>query len=209
MRTLLHIDSSPLGEASVSRHLSNEFVRSWKTANPEGQVIHRDLAATELPVISAEWIVAAYTPAASRTDSQKQLLTKSDALIAELRAADEYVFGVPMHNFSVPSALKLWIDLIARAGETFAYSDAGPVGLLTDKKATFVVTAGGSYAGNSPMASWNYVDPYLRTVFGFLGVTDATFVDAGGAAALMSGKVDRPEFLKPHVESVRALFQTA
>jgi len=207
MPTLLHIDSSPLIEAgSISRTLSAEFVQNWKQANGDGRVITRDLTTTELPPINAAWIGAVFTPKEARTPEQRQGLALSDALIAELRAADEYVIGVPMHNFAAPSVIKLWIDQIVRAGETFAYIDGAPQGLLKNKKATFLIASGGVYGAGTAMASFNFVEPYLRTVFGFIGVTDATFVSAGGAAALMYGQIDRDTFLQPHLESVRAQF---
>jgi len=171
MSTLLHIDSSPLGEGSISRRLTAEFVRNWKEANPSGTIITRDLTSSHVPAIDGEWIGAAYTPASSRTAAQHQVLALSDELIAELRKAAEYVFGVPMHNFAVPSVFKLWIDQIARAGETFAYVDGAPVGLLKNKRATFITASGGVYDAGTAMASFNFVEPYLRTVFGFLGVT--------------------------------------
>lgn len=209
MTTLLHIDSSPLGEGSVSRHLSGEFVHIWKRANPGGRIITRDLTRSHLPSIDAEWISASFTPAASRTAAQHRALALSDALIAELREADEYIFGVPMHNFAVPSVFKLWIDQIVRAGETFSYIDGVPAGLLKNKRATFVTASGGVYDAGTAMASLNFVEPYLRTVFGFLGVTDTSFLSAGGAAALMHGKMDRQTFLRPHIESIRAQFQAA
>ena len=209
MPTLLHIDSSPLGDASISRHLSNEFVRNWKQANPDGKVVTRDLTTSNLLPVTAQWVGAAYTPEDARTPAQRELLATSDALIAELKAADEYVFGVPMHNFAVPSVLKLWIDQIARAGKTFSYADGAPKGLLLDKKATFLVASGGVYDPATVMASFNFVEPYLRTVFGFLGVTQTSFINAGGAAALNYGKIDRQTFLQPHVESIRAQFQPA
>src|SRR5258708_6849969 len=133
MSKLLQIDSSPLGEASISRHLSNEFVQSWKQANPNGTVVTRDLTATKLFPVDAAWIGAAYTPEDSRTPAQREILALSETLIAELHSADEYVIGVPMHNFAVPSVLKLWIDQIARAGKTFSYVDGAPAGLLKNK----------------------------------------------------------------------------
>lgn len=102
MATLLHIDSSPLGEASISRHLSKEFVENWKKANPEGKVITRDLTATALQPVNGAWVGAVYTPEDARTAAQREILSTSDTLIAELEAADEYVIGVPMHNFGVP-----------------------------------------------------------------------------------------------------------
>jgi FMN-dependent NADH-azoreductase len=207
--TLLDINSSPLGENSVSRRLTGEFVQNWQAANPDGTVLYRDLTTTPIPPVNAAWIGAAYTPEDARTDAQRATLALSDTLIAELQAADEYVLGVPMHNFSVPSTLKLWIDQIARANKTFSYTTGTPVGLLTGKKATLVLASGGKYDAGTAMASYNFVEPYLRTVFGFLGVTDVTVVSAGGASALMSGKVDRQTFLQPHVDSIRAQFNAA
>jgi FMN-dependent NADH-azoreductase len=209
MATLLHIDSSPLGEGSISRRLSQEFVDQWKQLHPQCEVITRDLTATDLRPINAEWIAAAYTPESARTPRQKEVLSLSDELIAELEAADEYVFGVPMHNFSVPSTLKLWIDQIARAGKTFSYTSNGPTGLLKSKKATFLTASGGVYSGDTPLVSLNFVEPYLRSTFGFLGVTETTFINAGGASAIQSGKTDREVFLKPHVESIRSVLKAA
>jgi FMN-dependent NADH-azoreductase len=205
MPTLLHLDSSPLGEASISRHLTSEFVDSWKLANPDGKVITRDLTKSGLVTIDAAWIGAAYTPEASRTAEQKQALALSDELLEELFAADEYVFGVPMHNFSIPGTFKLWIDQIARVGKTFAYADGAPKGLLTGKKATFLIASGGVYGAGSAMASFNFVEPYLRTVFAFLGVGDTIFQTAGGTASLNYGG-NREEFLTPQVEAIRARF---
>jgi FMN-dependent NADH-azoreductase len=209
MPTLLHVDSSPLGDASISRQLTKEFVQNWQKANPNGKIIVRDLSTTSLQPVNAEVVGAAYTPEDARTPAQRELLAVSDSLIAELEAADEYVFGVPMHNFGIPSVLKLWIDLVARAGKTFSYAGGSPEGLLKGKKATFLVASGGVYDPATVMASFNFVEPYLRTVFGFLGVTEVKFITAGGSAALNYGKIDRETFLQPHVESIRAHFQAA
>ena len=208
MPTLLHIDSSPLGEASISRYLTKEFVQSWKLANPNGKIITRDLTTTPTAPVTAAWVGAAYTPEDSRTPEQRQVLALSDTLIAELQAADEYVFGVPMHNFGVPSTVKLWIDQIARAGKTFSYVDGAPAGLLKAKRASFLISSGGVYDAGTAMASFNFVEPYLRAVFGFLGVTETTFLNAGGTVALHHGQ-DRQAFLQPHVESIRTQFQPA
>ncbi len=203
MATLLHIDSSPLYDRSVSRQLSGAFVERWKTLRSGATVIDRDLNATSIPPISAEWIGAAYTPDEARTPQQKNLLALSDTLLAELERADEYVIGVPMHNFGVPSVLKLWIDQISRVGKTFSYANGAPKGLLVGKKATFIIATGGNYDAQTQMASFNFVEPYLRSVFGFLGVTDATFLTAGGTAVLNYGQ-DRNAFLAPHLESVQS-----
>src|SRR5271170_4105766 len=202
MAKLLHIDSSPLYEPSVSRQLTDAFVTQWKSSHPNGTVIDRDLNATAISPITAEWVGAAYTPEEARTPQQKELLAVSDVLLTELEQADEYVIGVPMHNFGVPSVLKLWIDQIARVGRTFSYSNGRPKGLINGKKATFIIATGGIYDAQTQMASFNFVEPYLRSVFGFLGVTDATFLTAGGTAALNQGQ-DRNAFLAPHLQSVQ------
>jgi len=201
MSTLLHVDSSPLYGRSVSRELTAAFVTQWKASHPNGSVVDRDLNATAMPPISAEWIGAVYTPEEARTPKQKELLSLSDSLIGELKQADEYVIGVPMHNFGVPSVLKLWIDQIARVGRTFSYADGKPKGLITGKKATFIIATGGIYDARTAMASFNFVEPYLRSVFGFLGVTDATFLTAGGTSVLNQGH-DRHTFLAPHLQAV-------
>ena len=132
-------------------------------------------------------------------------LALSEQLIGELERADEYVIGVAMHNFSIPSVLKLWIDQVARNGRTFAYGKNGPQGLLKGKKATVLVASGGVYSAGSPAAAMNFIDPYLKTVLGFIGVTHVTFITAGGASKLMSGAVDRASFLQPTLAQVRAL----
>jgi FMN-dependent NADH-azoreductase len=203
MSTLLHIDSSPLYGRSVSRQLTGAFVNQWKSSHPNGTVVDRDLNAAPIPTVTADWVGAAYTPKEARTPQQKELLTLSDTLLTELEQADEYVFGVPMHNFGVPSVLKLWIDQIARVGRTFSYADGTPKGLLTGKKATFIIATGGIYDPQTQMASFNFVEPYLRSVFGFLGVTDATFLTTGGTATLNYGQ-DRDTFLAPHIQTVQS-----
>ena len=194
MATLLHLDSSPMGAASVSRHLSNTFVENWKKAHPGGTVVTRDLTKSGLVSINAEWVAAAYTPAEQRTAEQKAVLAKSD----------ELAIGVSMHNFNIPSVLKLWIDQIVRVGRTFAYVDGSPKALLAGKKATFLVATGGAYGPGTGLESLNFIEPYLKTLFGFIGIGDVTFHTAGGAAALNYG-ADRAEFLQPHDEAVAAL----
>jgi FMN-dependent NADH-azoreductase len=208
MPTLLHIDSSPLYGRSVSRELTGAFVAQWKSSHPDGTVIDRDLNSTSIPPINADWVGAVYTPEEARTPQQKELLSLSDSLLAELEQADEYVFGVPMHNFGVPSVLKLWIDQISRVGRSFSYADGTPKGLIVGKKATFIIATGGMYDAQTQMASFNFVEPYLRSVFGFLGVTDATFLTAGGTSVLNQGH-DRNAFLAPHLQAVQTHAQTS
>ncbi len=204
MATLLHVDSSPLA-SSVSRELTREFVRNWESAHPAGYVIDRDLAANPPQPVDQAWIYAAHTAVEARQPEQKALLDYSEACIAELEQADEYVFGVAMHNFSIPSVLKLWIDQVVRGGRTFAYGPNGPKGLLLGKKATILAATGGVYEAGTALGALNFIDPYLRTILGFIGITDVTFVTAGGTAQLMSGKVDRGQFLRPHLEQVRSI----
>jgi FMN-dependent NADH-azoreductase len=203
MSTLLHLDSSP-STSSVSRELTHEFVETWKAAHPGGNVIYRDLAAHPPKAIDALWIGAAYTPPNARTVEQTEALALSEELIGELERADEYVIGVAMHNFAIPSVLKLWIDQVVRNGRTFSYGEQGPKGLLQGKKATVVVASGGVYELGTPAGAMNYIDPYLKTILTFVGVTDVKFVAAGGAAKMMTGAVDRVTFLKPALEEVRS-----
>jgi len=204
MATLLHIDSSPMGAASVSRHLSNTFVENWKKAHAGGTVVTRDLTKSGLVPIDAAWVAAVYTPEEARTAEQKVVLAKSDELLAEIFAADELAIGVAMHNFSIPSVLKLWIDQIARVGKTFSYETGVPVGLLTGKKATFLVATGAVYGVGTAYESLNFIEPYLRALLGFIGISEVSFHTAGGAGALMRG-ANREEFLQPHDEAVAAL----
>ena len=134
----------------------------------------------------------------------KKALAVSEMLIAELFKADEYVIGVQMRNFSIPSTLKLWIDQVVRAGKTFAYGSTGPKGLLSGKKATLLIASGGVYEQGSAMASWNFVTPYLTTVFGFMGVADVNIIAAGGTQRLMTRQIDPQTFLAPSLEKVHA-----
>jgi FMN-dependent NADH-azoreductase len=207
--TLLHIDSSPLGEASISRHLTAEFVKNWKLAHPDGKVLTRDLTVVAIPPVTAAFIAAIHTPEESLTPAQKETLALSDVFISELVEADEYVLGVPMHNFSIAAVLKLWIDQVARANKTFSYATGAPVGLLTGKKAHVFIASAGSYDLGTAMASINFAEPYLRHMLGFLGVTEVDFLAAGGTMAINYGKIDRESFLQPHVESIRLQFQPA
>jgi FMN-dependent NADH-azoreductase len=193
-----------MGDRSVSRKLTANFAETWLKTHPGGKVIPRDLSTLHLTPVDGFWVGAVYTPQDKRTEKQNEALVVSDALIAELQHADEYVFGVPMHNFSIPSTLKLWIDQVVRAGKTFSYGANGAKGLLSGKKATVLIASGGVYDQNSAMASFNFVAPYLRTVFGFIGITDLKVISAEGTSQLMSGNVDAQAFLAPTLEKVHA-----
>jgi FMN-dependent NADH-azoreductase len=202
--TLLQLDSSPLA-SSVSRELTREFVSNWKKAHPGGRVIVRDLAANPPLPVDQAWITGVFSPPDTLQPEQKALLAYSEESLAELAQADEYVIGVAMHNFSIPSVLKLWIDQVVRVGRTFSYGADGPKGLLSGKKAFILTATGAVYQAGSPYASYNFIDPYLSTVLGFIGITDLTFITAGGTSQLRTGTVDRGQFLEPHLEQVRSI----
>jgi FMN-dependent NADH-azoreductase len=191
-----------MGERSISRKLTAAFAKAWLKAHPGGTVISRDLTALHIPIVDGSWVGAAYTPEDARTPQQKDALATSDILIAELQQADEYVIGIPMHNFSIPSTLKLWIDQVVRLGKTVAYTAAGREGLLKGKKATLLMASGGVYDQGGGAESLNFVTPYLRTIFGFIGITDVNFIAAGGTQKLMTGEVDPQTFLAPSLEKV-------
>jgi FMN-dependent NADH-azoreductase len=201
MPTLLKLDSSPMGNHSVSRKLTAKFTEAWRKSHPGSHVVSRDLSATHIPVVDGAWVGAAYTPEEGRSADQKKVLAVSDELFAELLQADELVLGVPMHNFGIPATLKLWIDQVMRVGKAFAYDAAGPKGLLKNKKATLLIASGGAYEGTT-MAALNFVAPYLRAVFGFVGITDVTIIAAEGTAQIMQGAVDPQSFLAPLLERI-------
>jgi FMN-dependent NADH-azoreductase len=196
---LLRIDSSPFGETAISRRLTKEFVQSWLTENPGGAVITRDLTTTAIPVVDAAWVSANYTPSGSRTHQQNEILKLSAELIMELMDANEYVIGLPMHNFGPPSIFKLWVDQIVTPSTILERPLAG-------KHATFIIAAGRIYAPGSRDSNKNYLVPWLRTVFGSLGVSDMRFVIADGTKKVHSGDLDRTTFLLSHLEAIRALF---
>jgi FMN-dependent NADH-azoreductase len=190
MPALLHIDSSPRS-ASVSSKLAASFVKRWKAQNPSGTVIHRNTAFEQISYVDEATIGAFYTPAEALTAEQKQKTALSDKLIDELLAADVLVLGVPMWNLGIPASLKAWIDQIVRVGRTFTYTETGVASLLpTGKKVYIFAARGGSYAPGTPFHAYDQQEPYLRTAFGFLGISEIEFVHAdnqghgGDAAAL-------------------------
>ena len=176
--TLLRIDASARRSGSVSRQLTDQIVEKL---GPD-HVIARDLA-NPLPHVNEAWISANFTPDTDRNDEQRKALELSDILINEIQQADTIVIGAPVYNFGVPAGLKAWIDLIARAGVTFRYTESGPVGLLTGKRAIVVMASGGTEAGSS----FDFVTGYLKHVLGFIGITDVDFVTADRLAADAEG----------------------
>lgn len=177
MSHVLHLDASPRGERSHSRKLSGEFVAAWKDAYPGDTITYRDLGREPVPPVSEAWIAAVYSAPDTHTPDQQAAISVSDTLVRELQAADVYVFGVPMYNFSVPGSFKSYVDQIVRPGQTVAFTETGPKGLLTDKKMVVLTARGlGGYGPGGAMESINFQDPYLRAIFGYIGVTDITFI---------------------------------
>jgi len=167
--TILHIDASARLSGSTSRTLSRQVLDHLGA----DKVIRRDLA-TPLPLITEDWIGANFTPADQRSDEQRQILALSDSLVDEIARADTLVIGLPIYNFSVPASFKAWIDLVARVGLTFAYTETGPKGLLTGKRAIIAVASGGTTVGSDA----DFATGYVRHVLGFIGITDVTLIAA-------------------------------
>ncbi|HIK03906.1 MAG TPA: FMN-dependent NADH-azoreductase [Trichormus sp. M33_DOE_039] len=179
MANILHIDTSPRGERSISRALSYEFITSWKDTHPGDIVTYRDLGRNPVPHVDESWIAAAFTPPNARTPELNQAIQLSDSLIDEFLAADRYVFGVPMYNLNIPSTLKAYIDQIIRVGRTFAMDENGYKGLVDSSKKVLIITSrGGDFSPGTPFAPYDYQEPYLRAVLGFIGLIDVTFINA-------------------------------
>ena len=175
---ILQVNSSARAEGSHSTRLATEIVGRLQAARADASVTVRDLGRTPHPELNEATLQALFTPDTQRTPEQAARVALDDALIAEIQRADVVVLGVPMYNFGVPAALKNWIDAISRAKVTFQYTEKGPEGLLTGKKVYVVLTRGGQYR-NTPADTQV---PYLRTVLGFLGMTDVELVYAEGLA---------------------------
>jgi len=176
---LLQIDSSARA-SSVTRRLTAKFAADWRKSHLDGEVIRRDLSATFFPLITDDW-TATYLEESKLTPAQRAYLSTSDELIAELKAADTIVIGAPMYNFSIPSLLKAWIDQVVRLGKTISYGPNGPQGLLAKKKVFVITSRGGAYQG-SEREALDFQEPYLRVVFGYMGLTDVAFIHAENQA---------------------------
>jgi FMN-dependent NADH-azoreductase len=180
MSKLLLVTSSLFGDQSKSSQIAHEFVEAWLAAHGGTEVVERALTADGIPHLTLDALTALLTPSEQRSTEQSASVAFADRLIEELEAADTIVLAVPMYNFSIPSTLKAWVDHVARAGRTFRYTAAGPEGLLKGKKVFVVTGRGGFYSGDSPAKVFDFQEPYLRGVLGFLGLTDVTFIHVEG-----------------------------
>jgi FMN-dependent NADH-azoreductase len=172
-RHILRIDASMRQTGSVTRALTDKLVTRLRTTSPGAEVTRRDLA-DGVPMVDESWIGANFTDPAERDSAQREALAGSDRLVAELKSADTIVIGLPIYNFSVPAAFKAWIDMTARARETFRYTDTGPEGLLIGKRALVVVASGGVPVGSA----MDFATPYVRFALGFVGITEVKFIAA-------------------------------
>lgn len=178
MSTLLQINTSLFSNQGQSSQLADQFVAAWRQKNPGAGVIVRNLADDPVPHLDGARFLSFLAEPAARSPEQQAVVAYSDALIEELRGADTIVLGLPMYNFGIPSTLKAYFDHIARAGVTFRYTENGPVGLLTGKRAVVFASRGGRYAGTPLDTQTDYVRDFLR----FLGIEDVEFVYAEGLA---------------------------
>ena len=173
---VLVISASAKQDGSISRQLTDDLLKALNDRHGDLDIRHRDVGAG-LPFIDDAWVEANFTPDEERTETHRQTLALSDALVAELQEADVLVVGAPIYNFSVPATLKAWIDMIARARLTFRYTDSGVEGLLRGKKAYVITPSGGVPVGSAV----DFATPYLRHALGFVGITDVDIIGAQGA----------------------------
>jgi FMN-dependent NADH-azoreductase len=199
MTTLLQINTSLFSENGQSSKLAQDFVAAWRARQPDGSVVVRDLAAQPLPHLTAERFQAFLAKPEDRTPEQKAIVAESDALIDELKAADQVVLGLPMYNFGIPSTLKAYIDHIARAGVSFRYTTNGPEGLIGDRKLT-VLAARGRYVGTPKDTQSGYV----RDFFNFIGIRDIDFVYAEGMAMDEATRRDALEAAQSRIDKLAA-----
>ncbi len=177
---ILHITSSPRGGASYSNRVATQVIDEISTRNPGTSVTVRDVARDPLPHIDDDFVIATKSPDGPQTERQRALLAQSDVLVDEVFAADVIVIAAPMINFTIPSTLKSWIDHVARAGRTFSYTEKGPQGLVTGKQVILIGARGGVYS--QAMKPLDFQLPYLKSVLGFLGMTDVEVIEVEGTA---------------------------
>jgi FMN-dependent NADH-azoreductase len=196
---LLHVDASVLGDHSVSRQVSAAVVSRLRAANPALAVTYRDLAAAPLDHLNGGHLAARQ---GATPDALKGDVAAGETALDEFLAADVVVVGAPMYNFTLPSQLKAWIDRLLIAGKTFRYGPNGPEGLAGDKRVIVALSRGGLYGPGSPFAAAEHLESYLRTVFGFIGVTDLEFVAADG---IQIGPEHRERAIKGALQSAGEL----
>lgn len=169
---ILRIDASVKADDSVSRKLTDRIIDKLLATYPDAAITHRDLGRTPLHQIDGDWIAAVFTPAEDRSPAQAEIAAQSDQLIAEVKEADTLVIGLPIYNFAPPAQLKTWLDQLARAGETFRYTEDGPIGLVTNTRAIIAYSSNGTRMSSDI----DFASGYVRHMLGFFGITDVQFV---------------------------------
>jgi FMN-dependent NADH-azoreductase len=198
---ILHIDSSITGSNSVSRQLTAQVVDSLKQATPDAKVEYLDLAVSAPTHLSAQSL-GFRTGQAAATEIERQENAISEALVSQFLASDVIVIGAPFYNFSIPSQLKAWLDRVTQAGRTFQYTAAGPEGLAKGKKVIVASTRGGMYSTSDMGQAMEHQESYLKVMFGFMGITDVSFVRAEGVAMGPEAKAKALETAQAMIEAL-------
>ena len=180
MKKILHVISSPRGNASFSIKLGNAIVDKIKAEFPGSTVKETNLVTAQFPHLEEAHLTSFFTPAENRTAANVAAIRHSDEAIQEILDADIIVIGAPLYNFGIHSTLKAWIDHIVRAGVTFKYDENGPEGLIKHKKVYIAFSSGGIYS-EGPWKSFDFVEPYLKTILGFIGLVDVTVFRVEGS----------------------------
>lgn len=202
---ILHVDSSPLGANSASRKLTASIVENLLRSNPAAEVTARDLAATPLAHLSGSVLQAMTSKEPETLDAAgQQERAVIDAVLAEFLTADVLVIGAPMYNFSIPTQLKAWIDRLAQVGKTFKYTENGPVGLAGGKRVLIASSRGGFYSTTEALQALDHQEAYLRTVLGFLGITDVTIIRAEGLGMGDAARIAAFEQAQANIDALAA-----
>ncbi len=208
MAKVLHLDSSSRSATSLTRVLSKHFADGWLKTHSKDTVVYHDLSKEGVPFLTDTDVASMYTPEAARSAEQREAYAQIAKRVDEFIDADVYVLGVPMYNFNVPAVFKAYIDRIVVVGKTFAYSDTGTLTPLLKNKKAFVLTASGGDYDTPPYNDFNFHEPYLRAIFGFIGIKDITFVKVSGhsedviKAGLESAKAQIEAIVKQNAKEI-------
>lgn len=204
MPKLLVVQASPRGDYSISRNLATKFVFDWTVAHPEGKVVQRDLSKMDLPYVNLPWLAASLTPAEKHTPEMRDVLNLSNELVDELLSADHFAISTPVYNYNIPANLKSYVDHIVRKGRTLGLSGQG---LIHGKRCTVLMASGGVYTEGSPIRDRDIATMYLRLILKVIGISEVTFVAAGGSKVVDLGETSREEFLSVFAPAINSAAQ--
>lgn len=203
MSQILHIDSSYSGSNSASRLLSLEFINAWKERHPEDLIVYRDLAKQPVQYINSTWVKAMDLQPQEYSPLQQEAMKESEVILEEFLSVDRYVFAVPMYGFNVPAVFKAYIEHLIRPGRTYTIDETGLRGLVKEGKKMLVITSrGADYSPNSQLASFDFHEPYIRTIFGSFGIKKIQFIYANNVT-----QGSRSESISAASESIRQMVQ--